>query len=327
MRVALARGCRGLADRRRRSTKCAPRAAGSRVFVPIGDRRAPAGRARRSRRPPRGNARRGRGRVPRGPVRARGVRHRQRPRAPRGAAPQHAPRPEDPRTAHAARTGARAVARRGARRSRAPARADAVGAVGRQPLRRVRLAPAACRRRRGRRAPRSPGTPAWLDELDRLGRRRARWTTSASRARCSRRSARSGSRWCSRCARRRARSGSPPSAAGPAGRPYTEADREFGTGVVAQAVVAFENAWHQTRDGRAQAVRARAGAGGEHPEEPLPGRAAAPAGLRPGGDEPAGAAGRRRLLRCAGDRRARARRRAGCSASRTCRGRASPRRS
>jgi sigma-B regulation protein RsbU (phosphoserine phosphatase) len=32
----------------------------------------------------------------------------------------------------------------------------------------------------------------------------------------------------------------------PGGRPYTEPDREFGTGVVAQAVVAFENAWHQT---------------------------------------------------------------------------------
>lgn len=31
----------------------------------------------------------------------------------------------------------------------------------------------------------------------------------------------------------------------PGGRAYTEADCEFGTGVVAQAVVAFENAWHQ----------------------------------------------------------------------------------
>lgn len=31
----------------------------------------------------------------------------------------------------------------------------------------------------------------------------------------------------------------------PGGRTYTEPDREFGAGVVAQAVVAFENAWHQ----------------------------------------------------------------------------------
>jgi sigma-B regulation protein RsbU (phosphoserine phosphatase) len=31
----------------------------------------------------------------------------------------------------------------------------------------------------------------------------------------------------------------------PGGRPYADADRSFGTGVVAQAVVAFENAWHQ----------------------------------------------------------------------------------
>jgi sigma-B regulation protein RsbU (phosphoserine phosphatase) len=31
----------------------------------------------------------------------------------------------------------------------------------------------------------------------------------------------------------------------PGGRAYSDADREFGAGVVAQAVVAFENAWHQ----------------------------------------------------------------------------------
>lgn len=31
----------------------------------------------------------------------------------------------------------------------------------------------------------------------------------------------------------------------PGNRPYTDADCEFGTGVVAQAIVAFENAWHQ----------------------------------------------------------------------------------
>ena len=75
--------------------------------------------------------------------------------------------------AHAAGAGARVVARGGARRSRAPAWADPLRAVGGQPLRRARAGTrdsAVVARQKGATL---CWQPAWLDELDPLGRGRA----------------------------------------------------------------------------------------------------------------------------------------------------------
>ncbi|MEI9971501.1 MAG: hypothetical protein WDO73_05235 [Ignavibacteriota bacterium] len=88
-----------------------------------------------------------------------------------------------------------------------------------------------------------------------------------------------------------------------AGRAYQRSDVEFGAGLIAQAAVAFENAWRLEKscgaNPAAPADRAGTRYCGQHSGELVPGDPTRFDWVRHCGTQSPGAPGRRRLLRCA----------------------------